>query len=144
MEKIDKEIALELRSEEVQEILGRPPKWIIRIGISFIFIIVIGLFIGSYYIKYPDILQSTIVVTTENLPAGVTAKASGRIDTLLVSEKSMVQKGELLAVIENPAHFDDILLLKKKKRKLKNYGEKTLKQLLCYPGLCFSDMVLFY
>lgn len=114
MEKIDKEIALELRSEEVQEILGRPPKWIIRIGISFIFIIVIGLFIGSYYIKYPDILQSTIVVTTENLPAGVTAKASGRIDTLLVSEKSMVQKGELLAVIENPAHFDDILLLKKK------------------------------
>lgn len=112
--KVQEGINIELRSEEVQEILGRPPKRIIRIGISVIFVIVIGLFIGSYYIKYPDILQSTIVVTTENLPAGVTARASGRIDTLLVSEKSMVQEGDLLAVIENPAQFNHILLLKEK------------------------------
>ena len=114
MEKIQEEINIELRSEEVQEILGRPPKWIIRIGISVIFVIVLGLFIGSYFIKYPDILAATIVVTTENLPAGVTAKASGRIDTLMVSEKSIVQKGEILAVIENPAQIKDVLLLKEK------------------------------
>lgn len=29
---------LDLRSEEVQEILGRPPRWIVRVGISIIFV----------------------------------------------------------------------------------------------------------
>jgi HlyD family secretion protein len=102
---------IELRSESVQEILGRPPRWIIRWGITIIFIVVAGLVVGSYFFKYPDILTATITVTTENLPAGITAKTTGRIDTLLVHEKQIVQKGDLLAVIENPARLEDVLHL---------------------------------
>ena len=64
---------LNLRSEEVQEILGRPPRWIVRVGISIIFVVVAGLFVGSYFLKHPDILPAPITVTTENLPAGVMA-----------------------------------------------------------------------
>ena len=103
---------IELRSEEIQEVLGRPPKWIVRWGITVIFIIVIGLFVGSYFFKYPDILQASITVTTENLPAGIVAKASGRIDTLFIEEKATVKKDDILAMIENPAKLDDILFLK--------------------------------
>lgn len=103
---------IELRSEEVQEILGRPPKWIIRWGITVLFIIVIGLFVGSYFFKYPDILEATITVTTENLPAGVTSKSSGRIDTIFISEKEYVKQDDVLAMIENPAKLNDVLLLK--------------------------------
>ena len=105
---------IELRSEEIQEVLGRPPKWIIRWGITVVFIIVVGLFVGSYFFKYPDILQASITVTTENLPAGVAAKVSGRIDTLFVEEKETVKKDEILSMIENPARLDDILFLKKR------------------------------
>jgi len=103
---------IELRSESVQEILGRPPKWIIRWGISIIFIVVAGLVIGSYFFKYPDVIEATITVTTENLPAGLMAKTTGRIDTIFVLEKQLVKKGDLLAVIENPACFKDISELK--------------------------------
>lgn len=103
---------IELRSEEVQEILGRPPKWIIRWGITVIFIIVAGLFVGSYFFKYPDILEATITVTTENLPAGVMAKSTGRIDTVFVSEKEFVKQGDVLALIENPAKWEDVLWVK--------------------------------
>ncbi|MDL2308953.1 HlyD family secretion protein [Bacteroidales bacterium OttesenSCG-928-C03] len=117
--KYDKPENIELRSEEVQEILGRPPKWIIRWGITVIFIIVAGLFIGSYFFKYPDILQATITVTTENLPAGVTAKSSGRIDTIFVDEKETVKEGDILALIENPAKLGDVLSLK---NNLENYS----------------------
>jgi HlyD family secretion protein len=102
------ETIIELRSESVQEILGHSPKWIIRWGISIIFIIVAGLVVGSYFFKYPDVLTATITVTTENLPAGVTAKTTGRIDTLFVIEKQNVKQGDLLAVIENPAEFEDV------------------------------------
>ena len=103
---------IELRSESVQEILGRPPRWIVRCGISIIFLIVVGLVVGSYFFKYPDILTATITVTTENLPVGVMAKTTGRIDTLFVHEKQTVQQGDLLAVIENPAKLTDVMMLK--------------------------------
>ena len=103
---------IELRSESVQEILGRPPRWIIRWGITIIFIVVAGLVVGSYFFKYPDVIQATITVTTENLPAGVMAKTTGRIDTIFVHEKQTVQQGDLLAVIENSAKLSDVMMLK--------------------------------
>jgi HlyD family secretion protein len=102
---------IEIRSEEVQEILGRPPRWMIRWGITVIFTVIAGLFVGSYFFKYPETIAAPIVVTTENLPVGVVAKTTGRIDTLLVAEKQTVRKDQLLAVINNPASTDDIVAL---------------------------------
>ena len=104
---------LNLRSEEVQEILGRPPKWIVRVGISIIFVVVAGLFVGSYFLKYPDILPAPITVTTENLPAGVMAMTTGKIDTIAVTEKQLVREGELLAIIRNPARYEDVMRVKR-------------------------------
>ncbi len=104
---------LNLRSEEVQEILGRPPRWIVRVGISIIFVVVAGLFVGSYFLKYPDILPAPITVTTENLPAGVMAMTTGKIDTIAVAEKQTVREGELLAVIRNPAKLEDVMAVKR-------------------------------
>ncbi|MCL2434806.1 MAG: HlyD family secretion protein [Lentimicrobiaceae bacterium] len=103
---------IELKSPAVQEILGRPPRWIIRWGISIIFIVVAGLVVGSYFLKYPDILTANITVTTENLPVGLMARSSGRIDTIFVSEKQLVKKGDFIALIENPANFTDVMELK--------------------------------
>jgi len=107
----DKEKDIELRSEEVQEILGRPPQWLVRWGITVVFTVIAGLFIGSYFFQYPEIVTAPIVVTTENLPANVVAKTNGRVDSLFVNEKQVVQKGQLLAVIENPANLTDMLWL---------------------------------
>ena len=104
---------LNLRSEEVQEILGRPPRWIVRVGISIIFVVVAGLFVGSYFLKYPDILPAPITVTTENLPAGVMAMTTGKIDTIAVAEKQTVKEGELLAIVRNPARHEDVMAVKR-------------------------------
>ena len=49
---------IEPKSEQVSEILGKPPKWLIRWGISVIFIIIAGLFVGSYFFKYPEVLTA--------------------------------------------------------------------------------------
>jgi len=103
---------IELRSESVQEILGHPPRWIIRWGITIIFTVIVGLIIGSYFFKYPDIVKAKITVFTENLPANVIVRKAGRIDTLCVKEKQIVQQGDLLAVIDNPASLSAVLYLK--------------------------------
>lgn len=98
-------------SESVQEILGRPPKWIVRYGITIIFIVIIGLFIGSYYIKYPNVIQAPITITTEHLPAGVAARCDGKIDSIFFNEGEQITQGALLAVLENPARWQDVLWL---------------------------------
>jgi len=102
---------IELRSNEVQEILSRPPKWIVRWGITIILSVVIVLVIGSWFFQYPDIISSKIVLTTQNPPAPVFAKASGKIQNLFVIDQQQVKKDEVLAVIENPANYNDIQMV---------------------------------
>ena len=55
---LDRKNLPELRSEEVQEVLGWVPPWILRSGITVLFFIVIVLFLGSWFYKYPDIIEN--------------------------------------------------------------------------------------
>lgn len=99
---------IELRSTEVQEILSRPPKWIVRWGITIIFVVLSIIIIGSWFFQYPDVISANIVLTTENPPAPVVAKTSGKIQNLFVIDNQLVQKGDVLAVLENPAQFESV------------------------------------
>jgi HlyD family secretion protein len=100
---------IELRSNEVQEILTRPPKWIVRWGITMIFVVIIVILVGSWFFQYPDIVSAQIVLTTENPPAPVLAKTSGKIQKLLISNDDVVTKYQDLGVIENPGDFESIV-----------------------------------
>ena len=102
---------IELRSGEVQEILGGVPSRIVRYGIL-VFVAIFSLIIlFSFIFYYPDILRSNIVVTTENPPATLVARATGKIDQLFVEDKDHVQAGQTIALIENPADYNDVLEL---------------------------------
>ena len=59
---------IELRCEEVQEILTRPPHALIRWGITAFFGVLALLFIGGCFFKYPDIVSAEITITTEHPP----------------------------------------------------------------------------
>ncbi|MEE4197100.1 MAG: HlyD family efflux transporter periplasmic adaptor subunit [Bacteroidales bacterium] len=102
---------IELRSTEVQEILSRPPRWMVRWGITIVFVVVAILVTGSWFFKYPDIIPANIVLTTENPPAPVVAKTSGKIQNLFVADKQNVQQEDVLAVLENPARYESIITL---------------------------------
>ena len=67
---------LNLRSEEVQEILGRPPRSIVRWGITVVLLLVVGLAIGSYFIKYPGIAPGVFCMSVNEI-AYFTDKHSG-------------------------------------------------------------------
>lgn len=99
---------IELRSTEVQEVLGNPPKWIIRWGISIIFLVIMVIIVGSWFFQYPDIISAQITLTTENPPAPTLAKTTGKIQNLLVSDNDTVEKNQIIGVIENPADFNTV------------------------------------
>jgi len=103
---------VELRSEEVQEVLGSVPSWILRRGITLLGCIVLMLIVGSWLFKYPEIISAPLVLTTATPPAGIVAKTSGKLSVLQVKDQQTVREGDCLALIENPARYSDILFLK--------------------------------
>jgi multidrug efflux pump subunit AcrA (membrane-fusion protein) len=110
---MSKNIELELRSEEVQEILTRIPNWMIRWGTIVVSGIVFMLLFSTWFIKYPDIVSAQIVITTNIPPEKVIAKTTGKIETILVHDKGMVLENTPLAIIQNTANYQDVFLLKK-------------------------------
>lgn len=108
-EKKHKEV--ELRSEEVQEVMNHVPKWIVRYGIGVVFSILLLLLLGSYFFKYPDVVTAEITVSTQTPPVYVTAKSTGRLSELYASNKQSVKEGQMLGVIENAAQTEDMLFL---------------------------------
>ena len=108
----EKNTTFELRSEEVQDILTKVPHWMIRWGTVLIFGIIIMLFFTSWFLKYPDVVASEIVITTNIPPEKLVAKTSCRIEAILVKDKSIITQNTHLAIIENAANYKDVLLLK--------------------------------
>jgi HlyD family secretion protein len=121
--------SVNLRSEAVQDILGRPPRWMIRWGITIIFIVVLGLFVGSYFFKYPEIVLARVTVNSEHLPTHIVSKISGRIDSLFVSDGQRVSPNTAVALLQNPTSFRDYLILKsewKAYRELSPYDDTVV------------------
>ena len=105
----EKEIII--RTEEVNEILTSTPKWILRWGISVVFILIITGIVLSYFISYPDILTADITLTTLNPPVTLVAKNNGKLTYLLVKNNEVVKENQTIAVIENTAYYKDVLYL---------------------------------
>jgi len=99
-------------SEPVREIMGNPPGKILRWGTTIIFIVFILFVFFAWLIKYPDIVPAPVEITTENPPVSIMSKITGRIMHLKVSDKQQVKAGQVLAVMENPASFEEITRLK--------------------------------
>ncbi len=102
---------IEIRSEEVQEILTAVPHWMIRWGNALILVLILGLLAISWFVHYPDVIPSEAVITTLQPPQKINAYTSGKIDTLLIRDNDPVGIGSPLAVIENTANFEDVLFL---------------------------------
>ena len=68
---------IELRSEEVQEVMNRVPAWILRSGITVLFVIVVALVAGSYWFKYPDVIAAEVTVSTQTRESVCTKRSGG-------------------------------------------------------------------
>ncbi|TNE68073.1 MAG: HlyD family efflux transporter periplasmic adaptor subunit [Bacteroidetes bacterium] len=102
---------VELRSEEVQEILGTPPGWLVRWGTFVVFLCFAALIGVAAVISYPDVVEARVTITTTAPPVDVVARADGHITALFVTDKQEVLQGDVLGVIESTARYQDVLQL---------------------------------
>ena len=99
---------IEIRSDEVQEILSAIPNWMIRWGITLVFGLILMLVFISWFIKYPDVIQGQVVLTTEQPPVKLISKTSGYIEQLYFNDNSLIKKGQTIAEITNPTNKETI------------------------------------
>lgn len=100
-----------LRSEEVQELMGQVPSWILRWGITIVGVLLVGLMIGSCLFKYPDTLSAELTITTLTPPVEMFARSTGKLQIVSVENKKKVISGDILAIIESTADYEDVFYL---------------------------------
>lgn len=97
-----------IRSEEVQEVLGTPPAWIVRYGtILALAFLSLFLVVAANY-QYPDTVEGRIVITFSEPPRSLVAPKSGRVADILVQNNQFVDEGQLLVVFDDAGDFNHI------------------------------------
>ena len=92
---------IEVRSDEVQEIISSIPKWIIRWGITLVFAIIVLLLAVSWFVKYPDVITGSASLTTTSPPIKLINKNSGEIESIFFEENDEVKKGDVILSMNN-------------------------------------------
>ena len=103
---------INIRSAEVNDILGKPPAAIIRYGITVIFAIISVVFAFSFIFRYPDIIVGSFFIQTSNPPAFLLSNTTSKIQSLLIENGDSVYNGQLLAIIGNSTDFENYKKLK--------------------------------
>lgn len=79
-------------------------KW----GLFIFFAIILILIVGSYFIKNPEIVTVSVIITTQNPPVVLVAKSGGEIEKLFVTEGSVINEDEVVALIGNTRDYEDV------------------------------------
>ncbi len=96
---------------EVNEIMGHIPHWIIRWGILVIAVVFLSIIVGCYFIKYPQVVDSSIIITTINPPSQLIARHTGLIDSLSVNNGDIVNKGDYIAGLKSSVNYNHIKVI---------------------------------
>lgn len=87
---------------EVQAILGRPPSWLTRWGITFVLVGMGLLLLLGSLLRYPDIVEAPAVILSDAPPVHIIAENNLEIEQLWVGDGERVDSGQLLINLENP------------------------------------------
>jgi multidrug resistance efflux pump len=102
---------IELRSQEVQELISNDPGWLVRKGISFFMIILLGVIAGAWFIRYPEIVNARMQLTSLNPPLPVFSRVEGKLIKLFATDTQRVKKNDVLGYIESTASHEEVIKL---------------------------------
>lgn len=102
---------MEKRSEEIREIIGAPPPFLIRWGMILSLFVVVVLGWGAYFFKYPDTITTDILVTSKEPSFKLVAQKSAFVESVEVENEDKVVAGQILVALASKANFADVLVL---------------------------------
>ena len=110
---MQKEHDIEIHNDEVREIMKEIPGSVLRWGLGVIFLTFFCIIVGSYFFKYPKVVSAPLIITTENPPAQLISKTSGRISHWFHRDGDFVLPQDPVALINSTSDYDAICKLEK-------------------------------
>ncbi|MDB4768515.1 HlyD family secretion protein [Saprospiraceae bacterium] len=117
---------IELRSDDVQEIIGTPPRWIVRWGTLVVTGAIFSMVAMSLWVQYPDKVRGRVSITTKIAPVRVNAQKSDLISKIWVEDGDNVKEGDLLVEMQSAANFEDVEELEEFTNDLNNADQSEL------------------
>ena len=106
---IEINIAQPIRSQtEINDLIGNPPGWLLRSGITMVAMVTSILLVGAYFFQYPDKLTGQGILTTKNPPIEVISRSTGYIDEIHIHEGEYIEKGSPILYINNTTDQDQL------------------------------------
>jgi len=102
---------LEIKSDDVQEILGTPPSWLVQWGTVLMALVLLGLTLVFWKLEYPDEVRGDLVLRSTNPPKTILANTDGMVENLFVKAGQKVERGDELLVMNSLAKYEDIISL---------------------------------
>ena len=96
---------------EIEEIISKKPPFIVRWGTLFLFLLLIFIGIISWFIKYPDIVNTSAKLTSINAPKPIITLTTGKLIKLNITENESVNKNQVLGFIESTANHAEVIKL---------------------------------
>jgi hypothetical protein len=135
---------VELRSEEVQEILGTPPSWLVRWGSLVIFLCLAIMIAVSAIVRYPDVVSAPVSITTAIPPVDVVAEQDAYLDSLMVDDLGEVRENQVVALLKSTARADDVLRLESLLNRWAKMPEDSLGLVDVPSGLVLGELQAEY
>lgn len=110
----------DIHSEDLQEIIAKPPSWLLKRGISFILLTILLILGLSFYIKYPEMVRTEMRFSTTNSPKVIINPSNGVLAKLLVKDGATVERNQDIAYLESTAAHEDVIDLLSKLKELAN------------------------
>ncbi|UHG94920.1 hypothetical protein [Spirosoma oryzicola] len=97
-------------SDEIQEIIGYVPHWVVRWGISAMFIVFLILLACSYLIRFPDTISAPVTVSATVQPFRISwYKSDVNVDyRCMVRNGQSVQIGDTVLLEENITNHSQV------------------------------------
>jgi len=99
---------IDIYSEQVRDILEKPPRSILKIGTLGLFIFLLIGIAFSHLIRYPDTLSMQGELVVGQKPIEIVTKVNGIIDSLFVADKEIIKENEILLTIKSTLDISDI------------------------------------
>ncbi len=103
----EKQLTQEILSEDTQDVISKPPSWLVRWGLTLFFSLFIGVFVLMNIITYPDIIPASFRLTSEENPKSIHNKTEGRLIKLLAKNEDIIQKNHILGYVESTVSHEE-------------------------------------
>ncbi|MCW2260329.1 MULTISPECIES: HlyD family secretion protein [Sphingobacterium] len=110
----------DIHSEDLHEIISKPPSWLLKRGITFIVLTLFMIFGLTFFISYPEVVHVSMKFNTSSAPKVLTGKVNGNLVKILIKDGVPVDKNTNIAYVESVADHDQILNLLDKMKQVRS------------------------